>query len=521
MEDDDLTSRETRPGEPLTPRSSKGTSASEAPSSEIGSGAHATQPHSPHLAPGTVLFGAYEIVDVLGSGGMGEVYRARHLSLGGLRAIKVMHPELAQRHEMIERFHAEARALLEVHHDAVVRCHDLLRDEGGRVFLVMEMIDGGSLGDRMRESPLLVREVRALGIRLAEGLEAAHACGVIHRDLSPDNILLPGGRVEAAKIIDFGIAKALASGRETISKGFKGKLMYASPEQLGFFEGRIDGRSDLYSLGLVLCAAALGDDLEMGTNFMQAVDARRELRGVPDGLPAALRSELAPLLALDPDDRPRSAAAVFGSWRGAQAPRPASVSRRSGARWWLAGLATAALIAFLIFAVRAPDAPTPETPLARDFATLREWLSQARGNAPELGASLRVDPDPVRDGAAYHVSVEASCACYPLLFALAGDGEEVSLLYPNPYDLQVRLEPQQPFVVPSSTEYELQAVAETGADELKLLVLRDFPAFPADDSRFWNASDALPARVGELADLRERLHDTDWAAAAAPLRIAP
>ena len=150
-----------------------------------------------------------------------------------------------------------------------------------------------------------------LGGRLAAGLHAAHEQGVVHRDISPDNIVLEAGDVARAKLIDFGIAKLLESGQGTVVDGFKGKLSYASPEQLGFFGGRIDGRSDLYSLGLVLCAASLGHPIGMGKTVVEAVDARRSLQALPDQIPVGLRSALEPLLALDPADRPERAERLF------------------------------------------------------------------------------------------------------------------------------------------------------------------------------------------------------------------
>ena len=270
------------------------------------------------IEPGSILFGEYEIVEVLGAGGMGEVYRARHRRLGEFRAIKMMHADLATRQGANEFFLREAKALLAVRHPAVVHCHDLLSDERGRVYLVMEMIEGISLSDRLVEGPLPADQVVLLGARLAAGLQAAHACGVVHRDLSPDNVVLPGGRVEQAKLIDFGIAKILEEGQGTIIDGFKGKLGFASPEQLGFFGGRIDGRSDFYSLGLVLIAAVLGRPMGMGTTVVEAVDARRAFQRVPDEIPVGLRSTIEPLLALDPDDRPRNVEPLFVSPTSAQ-----------------------------------------------------------------------------------------------------------------------------------------------------------------------------------------------------------
>ena len=263
------------------------------------------------ISPGSILFGEYVIEEVLGSGGMGEVYKARHRALGEFRAIKVLHAEISKKKATAALFLREAKALLSVRHPAVVHCHDLLSDEDGRVFLVMELIEGIPLKERMAAGPLSIEEVTLLGGRLAAGLHAAHEQGVVHRDISPDNIVLEGGDVTRAKLIDFGIAKLLESGQGTVVEGFKGKLSYASPEQLGFFGGRIDGRSDLYSLGLVLCAASLGQPIAMGKTVVEAVDARRSLQTLPDQIPVGLRSALAPLLALDPKERPERAERLF------------------------------------------------------------------------------------------------------------------------------------------------------------------------------------------------------------------
>ena len=321
----------------------------------------ATRPNDPTsgLQPGTVLFGEYEIVSVLGVGGMGEVYRARHRRLDEFRAIKVMHAELSKKQGASEFFYREAKALLAVRHPAVVHCHDLLSDDEGHVYLVMEMIEGVPLSKKMNEGPLSPDDVAILGARVSHGLSAAHRRGVIHRDVSPDNIVLPNGRVQEAKIIDFGIAKILEQGEGTIIDGFKGKLSYASPEQLGFFNGKIDGRSDFYSLGLVLVAAALGRPMGMGTTVMEAVDARRSFQTLPDEIPVGLRSAIQPLLALDPKDRPKYVDRLFvvpgggieatepggyGSPSESASERSALAAPRPGRSWPAAAAAIAGMV---------------------------------------------------------------------------------------------------------------------------------------------------------------------------------
>ena len=333
---------ETRVLEPTDAKTSPPPVSSQSPIVPAASSASPPPPtpidSSKGLTPGMILFGEYEIENVLGVGGMGEVYRARHRRLDEHRAIKVMHADLSQKKGASEFFYREAKALLAVRHPAVVHCHDLLSDDAGRVYLIMEMIEGIPLSKKMNDGPLSADDVAVLGARVSHGLSAAHRKGVIHRDVSPDNIVLPNGQVREAKLIDFGIAKILQEGEGTIIDGFKGKLSYASPEQLGFFGGKIDGRSDFYSLGLVLVAAALGRPMGMGTTVMEAVDARRGFDALPDEIPIGLRSAIAPLLKLDPDDRPEYVDRLFvvpggieGATDSGHHPSARAASSRRGA----------------------------------------------------------------------------------------------------------------------------------------------------------------------------------------------
>ena len=314
---------------------------------------------SPALEPGSVLFGEYVVEERIGAGGMGEVYRARHRRLNEARAIKVVRHALGGEDAASRLFDREARALLKISHPAVVRCHDLLSDDDGRVYLIMEFVEGVSLWDRIRARPLEADELRALADRLAAGLSAAHAEGVVHRDLSPDNVVLPDGLPERAKLIDFGIAKELERNETTILEGFKGKLLYASPEQLGFHDGRVAPASDYYSLGLVLAVAACGKSLNMGGTLIQAVEARRHPPELPHELPDDMRRIVRRCLARDPAKRP-SSLDVFRIAGGASGP----AERRP----WMAvaGLAVAALVGAGLWVARDPsDAPAlSATPIA-------------------------------------------------------------------------------------------------------------------------------------------------------------
>lgn len=264
-------------------------------------------PGDRQIPPGTILFGVYEILGVLGGGGMGWVYRARHTQLASLRAIKVIRPDLTANANMEQLFVREARALMQLNHDAIVHCHDLL-SEDGRVYLVMELVEGPSLEEVLRDGPISTEEVRLLMRRIGAGLAAAHAVGVVHRDISPGNIILPDGRAEHAKLIDFGVAAVATVPGQTLVGDFKGKLAYASPEQFGLYGGKVDSRSDIYSFGLVLAEAASGAPIPMGQTFYEAVEIRKAEPRIPPNVPAALRNEISPLLQPDPKDRPQSAA---------------------------------------------------------------------------------------------------------------------------------------------------------------------------------------------------------------------
>ncbi len=291
------------------PRSEGPSAGGATPSGDI---AHGTIP------PGTLLGHTYRIERRLARGGMGEIYRARHAELGTEHAIKIILPELADNPKVVDLFRREASVLRNVRDDAVVAYDGVFRDENGRLYLVMEFVEGPSLSDLVKERPLRPDEVRKLRDRLARGLAAAHQKGVVHRDISPDNVILPGGRLENAKIIDFGIAKLADPGAATIvGDDFAGKYSFVSPEQLGMFGGVIDARSDIYSLGLVLAAAAAGEPLDMGMSPISVIEARRS---VPDlsRVPPELRDELSRMLQPDPADRPQSMRDLIGMEAGAR-----------------------------------------------------------------------------------------------------------------------------------------------------------------------------------------------------------
>ena len=285
----------------------------------------------PVLAPGALLLHTYQVERMLAHGGMGEVYLVRHCELGTRHAIKVIRPHLIgpgvigteAALDLAELFRREALALSSIRHDAVVGYEGFFRDGQRTSYLVMEYVAGPSLSAVLQSRPLTPDEVYRLRDRVADGLAAAHARGVIHRDLAPDNIILPGGEIDRAKVIDFGISKrADNAGTTIIGNTFAGKLRFAAPEQLGLAGAQVGPTADIYSLALVLAAAA-GTPLAMGDTIAGAVQARM---GLPDlkGVPAWLRPQLAAMLAPEPGDRPASMAEVLRRW-----PRPAVAGPRS------------------------------------------------------------------------------------------------------------------------------------------------------------------------------------------------
>lgn len=293
------------------------------------------------IVPGTLLAHTFEVQRRLGGGGMGEVYLARHTGLGTLHAVKVIRPAMVAERQVMDLFYREAKVLRGVRHDAVVNYDGFVRDAAGRDYLVMEYADGPSLAERLRQGPLPVAAVLTLRDRLAAGLAEAHRRGAIHRDISPDNVILPGGEVAAAKLIDFGLSKLTDPTQESIiGASFAGKYRFAAPEQFGFYGGHIDARTDMYSLGLVLAAAALGRPLEMGNSFETAL-AARQTRPDLAGIDPALQPWLAAMLAPDPAERPADLDDLIARWPGATCVVPgrgrsAPAARRPRGAWWAA-----------------------------------------------------------------------------------------------------------------------------------------------------------------------------------------
>ncbi len=276
--------------------------------------------------------GGYEILEVIGRGGMGTVLKARDAKLERLVAVKVLNPDLASSGPARVRFLREARSAAAVTHEHVVTIH-AVEDAGEVPFLVMEYILGVSLEDRIQRSGhLKVEEILRIGMQAASGLAAAHAQGLVHRDIKPSNILLENG-VERVKITDFGLARVIHEAQLTQTNVAAGTPQYMSPEQARGTP--VDHRSDLFSLGCVLYAMCVGRspfraETPSGAIHRVCEDTQRPIREVNPEIPDWLVAIIDRLLEKKPEDRFQTAgevAEVLGEYL-AHVQQPSRVGRR-------------------------------------------------------------------------------------------------------------------------------------------------------------------------------------------------
>lgn len=201
---------------------------------------------------GKVLSGKYRILSQLGQGGMGTVYRAEHVMLGRVDAVKIIRPDVAKSQEAMHRFLREAKLASSINHPNAVVIHDFGEAENGIFYLAMEFIEGKPLDEVIKaESPMPTERAVRIAKQIAAALDAAHRISIVHRDLKPENVLLLANDV--VKVVDFGIAKSIdgnENGKSVTKAGFViGTPKYMSPEQV--MGEPVDGRSDIYSLALV------------------------------------------------------------------------------------------------------------------------------------------------------------------------------------------------------------------------------------------------------------------------------
>src|SRR5437870_5943100 len=249
------------------------------------------------VAPGT-RFGPYEVLALLGSGGMGEVYRARDTRLGRDVAVKVLPAEVASDRERLARFEQEARSASALNHPNIVSVYDIGR-AGPTSYIAMELVEGKTVRDLIATGPLSLKRALSIAAQATDGLAKAHAAGIVHRDLKPENLMVSSDGF--VKILDFGLAKLIAPNAEDASAALTmgcrrtesgivvGTVGYMSPEQAS--GAALDFRSDQFSLGTILYEIVTGRRAFARANAVDTLSAI--LHEEPEPV-ASLRAE-APL----------------------------------------------------------------------------------------------------------------------------------------------------------------------------------------------------------------------------------
>jgi len=336
-----------------------------------------------NLASGTRL-GHFEIVEAIGAGGMGQVFRARDTRLGRDVAVKILPPKMAESPGFKERFEREARAISSLNHPHICVLHDIGHDQG-LDYLIMEYLQGETLADRLQKGPLPIGELLEIAVQVADALDRAHREGLVHRDLKPGNIMVtPSG----AKLLDFGVAKSTAGGSAgemtasatltsplTAVGTVVGTFQYLAPEILG--GGEADARSDIFSFGTVLYEMATGRRAFEGSTQAMIIasilkEQPRRLAEVAPELPHGLERLIDAALAKDPEKRRQSVhdlklelqALVEDTSAGAapatgSTPVSATRGTRRGGPWF----ATTLLLAIAVTALAAWIVLQPATQL--------------------------------------------------------------------------------------------------------------------------------------------------------------
>ena len=339
------------------------------------------------LAPGTRL-GTYEVVEWLGAGGMGEVYRAHHTRLGRDVALKVLPAAVSNDADRVARFEREARAVAALSHPNILAIHDFGSDNGVH-YAVTELLEGQTLRDLVHSGRVPVAKAVAITIQIARGLEAAHARGLVHRDLKPDNVFVLGdGQV---KILDFGLAKTSSAEAESATTQLSpyateagmvfGTAGYMSPEQVR--GGAVDHRADLFALGCILYELLTGRRAFQGDSSVDTLHATLHadppavttLAGVPEPLARVVSRSLEkqPANRFQSSADLRFALDTIAETVRSSAPPPLAGPRPSPL--WRIGVAAAVIAATAAGVwygrgITRSDAPSVVTPQARGIAVL-------------------------------------------------------------------------------------------------------------------------------------------------------
>ena len=359
------------------------------------------------MIPSGTRLGPYEIVELIGAGGMGEVYKGRDTRLDRSVAIKVLPPHLSANPDFKLRFEREARAISAISHPHICALYDVGSHEGTE-YLVMELLEGQALADRLEKGPLPLDQMLRTGIEVAGALDRAHRSGIVHRDLKPGNIMLTRS---GAKLLDFGLARpaggAVSAEGATVHKALTaegtilGTFQYMAPEQLEGEEA--DARTDIFALGCVLYEMATGKrafDGKTRTSLIAAIVSGepRPIRETQPLTPPVLEHVISKCLAKDPDDRWQSAQDVASELRWiAQSSHPEAIATRpvTGSRWnwrrivpWVVTLFSvgAALVLASLLAQRGGDE-------RRIVGSLNPPPNTRFTHVGDLGGPVAVSPD--------------------------------------------------------------------------------------------------------------------------------
>ncbi|TNF37608.1 MAG: serine/threonine protein kinase, partial [Deltaproteobacteria bacterium] len=279
---------------------------------------------------GTTISGRYQIVQHLGSGGMGSVFKARQLAMNRMVALKLLHAHYASNKQAVARFNREMQVTARIEHPNTIRVYDFGQTDDGRIFLAMEFLEGQTLSKALSHGePMGSERLVHIGTQIGKALMAAHSDGIVHRDLKPDNVMLLDryGERDFVKVLDFGIARFMDdSGRTqlTAEGAVVGTPIYMSPEQAT--GGAMDHRTDLYSFGVMLFEMATGrvpfdapTTISLMVKHVQE-EPPRPSDFAPGLVPDAIETLILQMLAKNPAARPASAAEVVRQLEAAIAP---------------------------------------------------------------------------------------------------------------------------------------------------------------------------------------------------------
>ncbi|MGC9323813.1 MAG: serine/threonine protein kinase [Desulfomonilia bacterium] len=382
----------------------------------------------------TMKYGRYEVVEQVGRGAMGVVYKAHDPQINRIVALKVLREDRVTSEDFVQRFLKEAMAIGRLSHPNIVTVYDIGQDHS-TVYIAMEFAEGTPLNEVIREKKFSPEEIAAIAVQLSESLDYAHSKGIVHRDIKPSNIIVrPDGQV---KITDFGIAhiEDPSMTQQTQAGQILGTPVYMSPEQV--MGQKLDGRSDLYSLGVILYEIALGKRPYSGENLAAVFRSITQDTPIPPAeadpeIPASLSDRIMKGMNKDLDARFQTGSEMAGSFKGFLKEResPLAVAQAVPARSPNVLVYVAAILVVAIVTAGA-------------YFLLFPKHAQESASLPK--ATLKVDSSPI--GA--QVYIDSSLAGKtPLSVEVPIGKHEVRLSLPDYYEWEAQLDLDKPEDIP-------------------------------------------------------------------------